>query len=156
MRAPFQVLIFPFINEKNGYLYAIFKRKDLKFWQGISGGGENEETPAEAAKRETFEETQIDKSSKYIALDSMTTIPITNVGNWKWKKGVLVLPEYSFGVEVFSKDLKVGKKHFSYKWLPYEKAKQLLKYDSNKTALWELNYRLNERRHSVFFDLNLS
>ena len=132
MRAPFQVLIFPFINEKNGYLYAIFKRKDLKFWQGISGGGENEETPAKAAKREAFEETQIDKRSKYIALDSMTTIPITNVGNYKWKEGIFVLPEYSFGVEVFSKDLKVGKEHSSYKWLPYEKAEQLLKYDSNE------------------------
>ena len=146
MRAPFQVLIFPFIDEKNNYLYAIFKRKDLKFWQGISGGGENKETPAEAARRETFEETKIDKRSRYIVLDSMTTIPIANVGNYKWKKGVLVLSEHSFGVEVFSKDLKLGKEHSSYKWLPYEKAEKLLKYDSNKTALWELNYRLNKRR----------
>jgi dATP pyrophosphohydrolase len=146
MRAPFQVLVIPFLRERKKYFYAIFKRKDLKFWQGISGGGENEETPAEAAKRETFEETKIDKRSKYIALDSMATIPIINVGNYKWKEGILVLPEYSFGVEVFSKDLKVGKEHSGYKWLPYEKAEQLLKHDSNKTALWELNYRLMEKR----------
>ncbi|MDP2946879.1 MAG: NUDIX domain-containing protein, partial [Nanoarchaeota archaeon] len=57
MRAPFQILIFPFIKDKVGYLYAIFKRSDLGFWQGISGGGEDAETPIEAVKRELFEET---------------------------------------------------------------------------------------------------
>ncbi len=145
MRAPFQVLIFPFISEKRGYLYAIFKRRDLKFWQGISGGGEDKETPAQAARREVFEETKIDKTSRYVVLDSMTTIPIANVGNYKWKEGIFVLPEHAFGVEVFSKDLKIGKEHSTYKWLSYEKAKELLKYDSNKIALWELNYRLNKK-----------
>lgn len=139
------MLIFPFVREKGVYLYAIFKRRDLKFWQGISGGGEDKETPVEAAKREVFEEAKIEKSSKFIALDSMTTIPIANVGNYKWKEGVFVLPEHSFGVEVFSKDLKIGKEHSAYKWLSYEKAEQLLKYDSNKTAFWELNYRLNRK-----------
>lgn len=146
MRAPFQVLIFPFVKNKEDYLYAIFKRKDLGFWQGISGGGEDAETPIEAAKRELFEETQIDKTSDYIRLDSMTTIPIANVGNYEWEQGVLVLPEYSFGAEVFSKELKIGKEHSDYRWLSYEETRELLKYDSNKSALWELNHRLNGQR----------
>ena len=145
MRKPYQVLIFPYIKTEKGYLYAIFKRKDLKFWQGISGGGENEETPIQSAKREAFEEAKIDKSSRFIMLDSMTTIPTANVGNYKWEENVLVLPEYSFGVEVFSRNLKIGKEHSAYKWLPYKKAENLLKYDSNKSALWELNHKLTKK-----------
>jgi len=72
----------------------------------------------------------------------MTTIPIANVGNYKWKENIFVLPEYSFGVEVFSKDLKKGKEHSAYKWLSYKKAEKLLRYYSNKSALWEQNHRL--------------
>lgn len=142
MRKPYQVLVFPYIKTNKGYFYAIFERKDLKFWQGISGGGEDKETPIKTARREALEEAKIDKSSKFIKLDSMTTIPIDNVGNHKWEHNIFVLPEYSFGVEVFSKDLEIGGEHSTYKWLPYKKAEELLKYDSNKSALWELNYRL--------------
>src|SRR3989344_7459464 len=104
MRKPYQVIVFPYIKIGKGYLYAIFKRKDLEFWQAISGGGESNETPTETAKREAFEETKIDKSSRFIKLDSMTTIPAEDVGTYKWKQDIFVLPEYSFGVEVFSKD----------------------------------------------------
>ena len=145
MRKPYQVIVFPYIKTGKGYLYAIFKRKDLKFWQGISGGGENRETPVETARREVFEEAKIDKSSRFIKLDSMTTIPVADVGNYKWEEDTFVLPEYSFGVEVFSKDLKIGKEHSAYKWLPYKKARELLRYDSNRSALSELHHRLTKK-----------
>jgi len=125
-----------------GYLYAIFKRKDLRFWQGIAGGGEDNETAIKTAKREASEEANIDKNSRFIKLDSMTTIPKVNIGNYKWGKNILVLPEYSFGVEVSSRDLKIRKEHSGYKWLSYKNAEKLLKYDSNRSALWELNHRL--------------
>lgn len=128
-----------------GYVYAIFKRKDLKFWQGISGGGEDRETPVQTAKREAFEEAGIDPLSNFIKLDSMTTIPATDVGNYDWGEDILVVPEYSFGVEVFSKHLKIGKEHSACKWLPYGKAWKLLRYDSNRSALSELRQRLTRK-----------
>ena len=149
MRRPHQVIVFPYIKTGEGHLFAIFKRKDLRFLQAISGGGENKETPVETAKREAFEEARIDKSSRFIKLDSMTTIPVADVGNYKWEDDILVLPEYSFGVEVFSRDLKIGKEHSAYKWLPYKKAKELLRYDSNRSALWELRRRLTKKRKGV-------
>ena len=138
-RLPYQVLVFPYFKKRGNYLYAIFKRRDLKFWQGISGGGEGNEIPLQAAKRETFEETKID--SELIQLDSGTTIPVENLGNYRWK-GVLVVPEYAFGVKARSRKLEISHEHSEYRWLSYEKANRLLKYDSNKTALWELNHRL--------------
>ena len=58
MRKPIQILIFPFYKEKKRYLYAIFKRRDLKFWQGISGGteGKDREDGAQADKPRLFGE----------------------------------------------------------------------------------------------------
>lgn len=146
MRQPYQVIVFPYVKTGKDYLYAVFRRKDLNFWQAISGGGENRETPVQTAKREAFEEASIDTSSRFIKLDSMTTIPVADVGNYKWRKGILVLPEYSFGVEVFSRDLKIGREHSAYRWLSYEQSWELLRYDSNRSALWELHRRLTKQQ----------
>ena len=51
MRAPFQVLVIPYKIINNEILYGIFLRSDMKVWQTISGGGEDDESPIEAAKR---------------------------------------------------------------------------------------------------------
>ncbi len=56
MRAPYQVLIFPYIKTDDSIQYAIFNRSDYGYWQGIAGGGEDGEIPIESAKREAFEE----------------------------------------------------------------------------------------------------
>ena len=141
MRAPYQVLIFPFIKEEDKYYYAIFKRKDLSIWQGLAGGGEAEEIPLEAAKREAYEEAAIDKNLRYIRLSSMTTIPATNIHGFLWGD-VVMIPEFSFGVEVPSKELKISGEHVQYLWLSCNDAIDKLRYDSNKSALWELSYRL--------------
>lgn len=145
MRALYQVIVIPHLKAGRGFRYAIFWRSDLKFWQAISGGGEGRETPIQAAKREAFEEAGIGKSSKFTKLDSMTTIPVVDVGSYHRNSGRLVLPEYSFGVRVATKELKIGNEHTRYRWLSYEQARKSLRYDSNKTALWELNYRLARR-----------
>jgi dATP pyrophosphohydrolase len=50
-RAPFQILVFPYCKDDSGKIqYAIFSRADYFCWQGIAGGGEDKETPLEAAK----------------------------------------------------------------------------------------------------------
>jgi len=36
----------------------------------------------------------------------------------------------------------ISPEHTSYRWLSYDEAARLLRWDSNKTALWELNERL--------------
>lgn len=56
-RAPFQVLVFPYRTLESGETaYAVFRRRDDGMsWQAISGGGEDSETPLEAARREASE-----------------------------------------------------------------------------------------------------
>lgn len=142
MRAPYQTLIFPFIKEKDKYLYAIFKRRDLKFWQGVSGGGEDGEKPIDTAKRECFEEAQINTKSEFIKLSSITTIPAEYIRGKIWGKDVIMVPEFSFGVELQSKKIEMSDEHTEYIWLSIEDAINKLHYDSNKSAIWELNQRL--------------
>ena len=143
MRAPYQVLIFPYIITDNFIQYAIFNRSDYGYWQGIAGGGEDGETPSESAKREAFEEAGILREFPYIQLDSVSSLPVEDVvGEFLWGEDVYVIKEFSFGVQVPTKNISLSKEHSNYKWLCFEEAVTLLKWDSNKTALWELNERL--------------
>jgi dATP pyrophosphohydrolase len=148
MRAPYQVLALPFVKEGREYYYAIFKRKDLNIWQFISGGGEEDETPIEAVRRETYEETGINRKLHYIRLSSICTIPTVNIHVFREKREIIMIPEFTFGVELSSKKLKISKEHTQYLWLSCENATKKLKYDSNKSALWELDYRLKNGKFS--------
>jgi len=143
-RAPYQVLIFPYSKDEQGCIeYALFQRSDGNYWQAIAGGGEKGETPDEAARREIQEEAGIPKSCDITTLDSKAYIPVISVtGEYTWGDDVFVIPEYTFGVEVNNKHLKLSDEHEAYRWVNYEEAMKMLKWDSNKNALWELNERL--------------
>ncbi|MFW6303463.1 MAG: NUDIX hydrolase [Candidatus Sumerlaeota bacterium] len=143
-RAPFQVLIFPWrLREDGGFEYAVFKRSDQGFWQGLSGGGEDVETPIEAARRECGEEACIPEDAEFIELDTTAHIPAhIFAGHEKWGKDTYVIPEYSFGVDFSDEDIELSAEHSEYRWVSLEEAHRLLKHDSNKTAIWELEQRL--------------
>jgi dATP pyrophosphohydrolase len=145
-RAPFQVLVFPYRYNSEGEIeYAVFYRISPRygsFWQAIAGGGEYEETPLEAAKREAFEEGGIGPESEFMVLDSMATIPAPQVSGFLWGEDVLVVPEYAFGVCVDDHEIVLSKEHKEFRWVDYKTAHEMLTFDSNKSALWELNHRL--------------
>jgi dATP pyrophosphohydrolase len=146
-RAPFNVAIFPY--RKAGldeFAYALLKRSDAGFWQGISGGGEDDETPLEAAKRETYEEAGIPPDSSFIQLDTVEPVPVTEFrDSYLWGEDVYVIPQYCFGVLVKDSGLLLSREHTEYRWLGYEEAYRMLEYDGNRTALWELDKRLRGR-----------
>ncbi|WP_291570684.1 NUDIX hydrolase [Clostridium sp. UBA4548] len=143
MRAPYQVLVFPYYISANGIEYAIFRRSDANWWQAISGGGEDGETVSEAAKREAWEEGGISKESQYLKLDTVSSIPAEQFkDSVNWDKSIYVIPEYCYGVRVIDKHLTLSKEHTEYKWMTYEEAILYVKWDGNKVALWELNKRL--------------
>lgn len=144
MRVLYQTLTILYKRCNKKVLYAIFYRNSHPVWQFISGGGENSEIPIETAIREIREETSIiAELEKIQQLDSKTTIPVVNVtGEFTWGKNIYVIPEYTFAVEVNKTDIQLSKEHKHYKWVEYREAMEKLKYDSNKTALWELNEKL--------------
>jgi dATP pyrophosphohydrolase len=58
-----------------------------------------------------------------------------------WPNHLLVVPEYAFSVEVTGEPT-LSLEHSDYCWCDSTEAPKLLKYDSNKIALWELCERL--------------
>ena len=152
MRAPFQTLTILYRKENNEVLYGIFLRKKERIWQFVSGGGEDKETPTQTVKREIWEETGLKVNEEdIIKLDSRTTIPVVNIEKkFLWGENVYVVPEYTFAIEL-NKDTKIilSDEHEKMEWVNYNNAMKKLKYDSNKTALWELNARLKNRREKM-------
>lgn len=144
MRAKFQILVIPFTKGKNGNItYTIFKRADSNIWQFIAGGGENEEKPLDAAMRETEEETSI-HLDEFFSLKTVSMIPITEFKDHRSTKGLYVIPEYCFGVRIDDNIIGISEEHTECKSVNYDDAVSLLRYDGNKTALWELNERIKE------------
>ena len=143
MRAPFQVLAIPYKIVDGTILYCVFHRSDLDQWQFIAGGGEDDESPAQAAKREIWEESGI-SADNVIELKSMCYIPANIFPKrhlYNWPEDTYVVPEYAFAFAC--KDtIELSHEHTECVWLSFEAAQAKLKWDSNKAALYELNCRL--------------
>ncbi len=81
-----------------------------------------------------------------MTLDSTATIPVMDIAGYLlWGDDVLVVPERCFGVEVSGLPITLSHEHVEFRWVGYEAADALLKYDSNKTALRELDMRLKRQ-----------
>lgn len=143
MREPYQILSIPYRVVDGKLLFCILRRADSSYWQFIAGGGENGETPTQAAKRETIEEIGVDP----INIKQLTCIAyvpaevIDESRRQHWDKNTVVIPEYSFAFECDS-ELTLSNEHTEYKWLTYNETRKLLKWDSNKVAMYEINCKL--------------
>lgn len=144
-RQPVQVLVIPFRRNKGTFEYCLLKRSDSNYWQFVAGGAEGNESSVEAAKREACEEAGIPIDSRIISLDSMCCVPANIFRDWKqWPKGTYVVKEFAFGIEILDSSINISAEHTEYQWKPFDEALKLLKWDSNKTALWELSQRLQD------------
>ena len=144
-RAPFQVLVFPYRQVANASReYCLFRRADNGLWQGVAGGGEDAETPLQAAIRECWEEARIPPNRGMFQLDSVEAIPATLfAARAEWGAGVYVIPQYTFGVEMPGQ-IVISNEHTEYQWMTYQDAILAMRYDGDKTALWELDQRLKD------------
>ena len=152
MRQPHQILAFPYKKDLDGnYLYGIFCRIGKKErWQGIAGGVEEGETYLEACQREANEEAGISYNAKVIELKSISTMPVVNVTkNFLWGENVYLIHEHCFGIDATNEELKLSHEHSKMSWLTYDEAKKILKWDSNRNALWELNWKLTNNKTDI-------
>ena len=148
-RAPFQVLVIPFRSISEQVEYALFHRADCDMWQWIAGGGEDSETPLEAARREALEEGGIAATRELIALDSIASIPVARFRDHAWAADLHVIPEYAFAVDVGVSSIELSKEHRSFDWLDYDTAVERARWDSNRVALYELQRRLARRANQT-------
>lgn len=142
-RAPFQVLVLPFRRTADSLEFGVLSRADVTCWQGIAGGGEDGETPLEAARREALEEAGIPAEAHLIELQAICSIPVYLFRDGAaWGDTLYVIPEYSFGVDCTGRHISLSHEHSELQWLRFDEARERLTYDSNKTALWELHQKL--------------
>ena len=146
MRAPFQILALPYRKRGETREFCVFHRAEPDEWQFASGGGEDGETPEQAALREIWEETGF-RTEHLTRLSSVSSVP-ANVfredARAHWPKDTYVVPEYHFAYEC-EQEIVLSHEHRECVWLNYQDAQRRLKWDSNKTALYELWCILNGR-----------
>ncbi|MGH8795203.1 MAG: NUDIX hydrolase [Stackebrandtia sp.] len=137
------MLVLLFRDTDDGLDYAVFQREDDGAWQGVAGGAEAGETAADAAFRETAEEAGL--RGRLFRLDCFDTVPARCFADrTSWAEGTFVVPQHFFAMDVSAcGDVVLSDEHAEFRWLPFDEAHRLLRYDSNKTALEELNERLH-------------
>ena len=143
-RVPFQVAVFPYRHHNHtSREYALLKRSKEGYWQSIAGGGENTETPLEAANRESFEEAHIPFEAEYLTLKTMTFVPVYHFkAQTIWPPDTFVVPIYYFGVNIANHQIVLSHEHSEYQWVNLNQGREDLQWDSDKTALWELDQHL--------------
>lgn len=147
MRASFQILAVPYRFIKGELCFCVLRRADFDVWQFIAGGGEDNEKPIQAALREIKEETSV-TAEKLTELKSVAFVPaeiVTENMRTHWDKNIFVIPEYSFAFEC-NADPTISHEHSEYQWLPYNDARKLLKWDSNKVAMYETKCLLENKQ----------
>jgi dATP pyrophosphohydrolase len=143
-RAPFQVLVLPYRIGRNGALeYALLRRSDLDVWQGIAGGGEDDETPDAAARREATEEAGLPIDAPLLPLDATGSIPAHHfAAATEWGASVVSIPEYAFGIDAGASVISLSDEHGELAWLGFTDALERFEWESNRAALRELHRRL--------------
>jgi len=141
-----QILVLPYRRgTARAWEFAVFHRADQDVWQFVAGGAEEGESPEAAAQREVCEEAGVPRSFPLRRLDSFASIPRSALPQGAhWPDTVRVVPEYAFAVDVGPAPLALSGEHSDLRWLDYREALRLLHWDSNRTALWELNERLGQ------------
>ncbi len=143
-RAPFQVFVYPYrVTGESNIEYALLRRSDAGYWQAVAGGGEVGETPLQAARREANEEAGIPPGAPFLQLETVESVPVTEFReSHLWGEDIYVIPQYYFGALVEGVPLTRSHEHTEHRWLTYPQARRLLKYDSDRVALWELHQKL--------------
>lgn len=138
VRIPIQVLVYPVRKTNNDWEYLMLKRIISRggVWQGVTGAPENEETIAEGAKRELYEETGY-KAFTLIKTDILYIIPMQDKWKDNYPEDTEEIPEYLFIAKINEKDPPQIDpiEHDDWKWCYYEEALDLLSWENNKSAL---------------------
>lgn len=133
MRLPIQVAAIIYY----GNSVLLLRRKPEKggFWQYVSGGLEEGETLERGIKREIREETGIEDIKN---IERFHMFQFREFDTYKTDSSIWYT-EFVFAVESGTRKTVLGEEHDDYRWVGFEKAMELLKYEDNKIALNKLH-----------------
>lgn len=140
-----QVHIYLYRKRNGVFEYAIFQRSDMPVCcQGVCGGLEDDETLEQGVLRELWEETGIKNVTKLQLLETVSYVPANQFGEKHravWGKTVVVIPMYCYAIP-YDGEILLSDEHTEVKWMTYSDAMSVIYFDSQKTALYELNEKL--------------
>jgi len=138
MRQPIQVLIYPVKFVGSDWEYLLLRRVPNRggFWQGVTGGVEEGEDLAEAARREFIEETGL-VPSELEKIDYSYTFPVEDRYRHLYTPDVETIIEYVFVAYVDGQqEPKIDpEEHNEWKWCSVHEALELLTWSENIKAL---------------------
>lgn len=138
MRRPTQVAIYIFRQRHNQREYLLLRRipEAGGFWQGVTGGVEDDETVLETAARELFEETGF-SGLCITQLDYCRSFPVPESMKHHFDSDVTRLTEFAFHakVEPGINPTLDPQEHTEFMWVTYEQALSMLHHQANIDAL---------------------
>ena len=152
MRQPSSVLVYPvrFIGRR--WQYLLLRRNPIAklglsvFWQGITGGLEEDETLEQAAKRELCEETAL-IPAKVEQIDYTYSFPLQDEWRKFYAPGIEEVVEHVFIAFVDEQqNPTLSPEHDRWQWCSVDEALELLTYPGNIEALKRCNRLLEARR----------
>jgi dATP pyrophosphohydrolase len=106
-----------------------------QFWQAVTGGMEDGETPLDACRREIREETGMEVAAGRIqSLDLTQEIPVPAAG-WLVRKRV-------FLAEAPEQPIAISPEHVDARWVPVGEVEAMLHWDTCRTAFARVRERL--------------
>ena len=146
-RQPHNVLVFPFRRDVESALFLLLRRSDDGVWQGVCGGVEGEESTRDAAVRELREEVGTTQDPPLSPLSMVGGAPRSVFGgDAYWPDHVYIVEKHYFGADFsgLGDEVHLSREHTHFEWLGYEAAYERLEYCDERTALWELNERIQK------------
>ena len=147
MRQPIQVLVYPVRTAGSRWEFLLLRRTASRggFWQGVTGGVEDEEGLVEAARRELLEETGLVPS----ALDQSDysySFPVEEEWRYLYAAGVEEIVEHVFLAWVDGQqEPTLTWEHDQWQWCSYHHALGLLAWPGNIEALKRCERLMKER-----------
>lgn len=143
MRKPYSALVYPASRDANGWSFLLLRRvprPDIhldSFWQGVTGGVEDNETTRDAAKREAGEELGF-LNTRPQPIGFSYSFPIPPEWNMQYESAATHITEDVFVVVLHGQPSPtLSAEHSDWKWCRLEEALSLLHYPDNKQALRE-------------------
>lgn len=127
------------IPENSEPVYLLLKRTPQLggYWQPVTGFVEQNESKSQAALREIEEETGLKKPLHILDIDFSFSFKMEN-GGARCDVDVIA-------VEVEHTRVELSLEHTDYRWLGYQKARELLYWENNKKTLDLLHDQLQNR-----------
>ena len=137
-RQPVQTAVIVFRKTQGDGLLVLGLRRTEAwggFWQPVTGGVLEGETPEEAAYREVCEETGIPRPRRFFDLNYRYSFELPEKYKIFYDDDVDTLTEHAFGYETDIEDIILSDEHTEYRWLTPPEALELYEYPEYHEAL---------------------